>query len=451
LQEAVLLKMSAAVENLMFPPLKSAADCIQKRSVAQRRHVGRTTVRSRGTVCSITKPRRTAPACESPSEIKAADVVQAMVADADAVQTQLKGCQTLQWLASQRAPRSNVRDSSLAQQDVVFAGGLDAVLKAMEMHIESHALQCAGVSALEKMTAGQEKSTMHLGSSGGIQTILEAMRRHPEEEKLQEKGCKILLNATVCNAELQAHVVEAGGIQTLLQAMQDHHLVPSVQEVGCRTLKEQAAYNASTQEEIFTSGGIQVVLRAMETHATVASIQVLGCGVLRNMTACSAEHQQAVVERGGIQVVVDGMMSHLSTANVQWAGCWALFCLAVHNSETQMEVADHGAARLAVDALEKHSTDPKVQEACCWLVKELAPQLHKEDSDRTSFMVCVKAVLHLMGSASPAVQTAAGSALRQLSKHDTEGWVKTTCLGRCGRLGRSTTMQALEAIKESEE
>jgi len=242
-------------------------------------------------------------------------------------------------------------------------------------------------------------------------------------------------------------VASVGGISAVLEAMRKHQQAPSVQEIGCRALKELAAYSAGNQDEIFTHGGIQVVLRAMETHPTLASIQVAGCGVLRNMTACNAEHQQAVADRGGIQLVIEAMTTHEDTPNVQWAGCWALFCVAVHNKDTQAEVNGHGAARLAVDMLEKHQVEPKVQEAACWLIKELAPQLGKS-SDHILFMICVKAVLAAMGSASQLVQTAAGSALRQLSANDAEGRVKTTCLGRCGRLGKTATMQALEAIKE---
>jgi hypothetical protein len=442
--------MVGAVQNMINPPEKAFAAKPEK-SYQHHRQAGRKSFGRRnksnydrgigrcGTSDGV-KPVR-AQATQAAPAFKTADILQAMQDDLYSSQAQQHCCRALQWLAVQCGDR----DKRACQDDVVASGGLDAVLKAMENHVESPEVQLEAIGALEKISTSNEQNTAYLCSHGGLEAVVQAMSRHVEQQHLQERGCRVLMNAIACSADIQAKAVSAGGIQAVLQAMKTHLHAAALQEVSCRALKELAAYNAGNQDDIYTHGGIQTVLRTMELHSSLASIQVAGCGVLRNMTACSATHQEAVAERGGVQVVLEGMRSHEDTASVQWAGCWALFCFAVHNTEMQTEVAAHGAVRIALTALTKHQTEPKTQEAVLWLIKELAGQLAK---DNGLFMSAVTAVLREMGATSPLVKKAAASALRQLAAHDTGGRVKTTCLGRCGRLGRSTTMKALEAIKE---
>lgn len=182
----------------------------------------------------------------------------------------------------------------------------------------------------------------------------------------------------------------------------------------------------------------------------LSSIQVLGCGVLRNLTACNADFQEAVASRGGLQVVIDAMGHHAESADVQRAGCWALFCSCVHNSELQKVVEAHGGVKACLKALQDHRDDARVQEAGCWVIKELAQTIAKNESSRTTFVSSTQVVLKAMDKhrSVAAVQTAAGGSLRSLASHDTSGWVKSACLGRCGRFQQSTTKRVLEVIQE---
>jgi hypothetical protein len=442
--------MAGAAQHMINPPEKIFAGKRGK-DYPHRRQIGRKSVggcnKSNndrvGGRCGTANEGRSicVPAVHSARGIEENDVLQAMNTDLKSSQTQQQCCQALQWLA---VPRGD-RDKRTCQDELVASGCLDAVLKAMEVHVDSPSVQLEGIDTLDKITSNHKKNTEHFILHGGLEAVVQAMDKHAEQQHLQERGVRVLLNAIACSADAQTNVVSAGGIQALLQAMKTHLHAVALQEICCRALKELAAYNAGNQDNIHTHGGIETILRTMELHVSQVSIQVAGCGVLRNMTACSAAHQEAVAERGGVQAIIGGMLSHEDTASVQWAACWALFCVAVHNSEIQIQVAAHGAVRIALKALVKHQAEPKTQEAVLWLVKELAAQIAKDSS---LFMNAVTAVLREMGATSPLVRKAAGSALRQLHAHDTEGRVKTTCLGRCGRLGRSTTMKALEAIQE---
>jgi hypothetical protein len=114
-------------------------------------------------------------------------------------------------------------------------------------------------------------------------------------------------------------------------------------------------------------------------------------------------------------------------------------------------VAAHGAVRAVLKAMEQHQADATVQEAGCWVLKELAG-CTANSCDTATFSASIQAVLKVLDKfpTAKAVQTAAKGALRQLATHDTNGWVRSICVGRSGRLCRSTAMHALATINECE-
>lgn len=384
------------------------------------------------------RPRRTAgrrPQDESVSTLddqSLEDLLAMMAGAADSAEVQVQGCDVL------RRKAAGVE----GQSEVGSLGGIEAAMKAMQ----HPAAQVMGMSALEKITTCHAKNTAALVEKEGIQAVLQAMTASLQEVSLQEAGCKVLCNATTCNAEFQTQIIKCGAVKVVLDALRTHVESPTVQELGCRALKELAAYNTESQESIYMQGGIQVVLRAMERHPTLANIQVNCCGVLRNLAACNSQQQEAIVSRGGVQLVLDAMNAH-AAANVQWACCWTMFCLCVHNKEMQAEVSAYGAVRTAVNSMEMHRAEGRVQEAASWLLKELAePTSH----DKTLFSAALQAMLKAVEKhpMNQTVQKATRAALQSFSAHDTDGWVRTACLGRCGRLGRAATMRTLEAIQE---
>jgi len=189
----------------------------------------------------------------------------------------------------------------------------------------------------------------------------------------------------------------------------------------------------------------------MESHTSAAKLQEFACGVLRNLCACNAEYQAEVAGRNGIQLVLTSMQEHLESASIQWAGSWALFCICVHSSELQEEVVAYGGAEAALKAMESHRAVPRLQESCCWLLKELAEAyastLHGRGGNLSAVL---QAVLRAMEKhpKEKKVQTAVHCALRKLQATDAEGWVKSSILGRCGRMGNSATMRALSVVQE---
>jgi hypothetical protein len=100
--------------------------------------------------------------------------------------------------------------------------------------------------------------------------------------------------------------------------------------------------------------------------------------------------------------------------------------------------------------MDTHRDEARVQQSGCWVLKDLAEHVANRPSHVHRKMS--EAVLRAMRKHSNAkdVKIAAESALRQLGKFDTQGMAKVLVLGRCGRMGLSTTRRALEAVREEE-
>merc|ERR1712125_42283 len=109
-------------------------------------------------------------------------------------------------------------------------------------------------------------------------------------------------------------------------------------------------------------------------------------------------------------------------------------------------MGSYGGFDAAQKAMERHSDDPRVQEAGCWVLRELTERVVAGHA-KTSFAAGLHVVLKALSrhQLEPKVQAAASSALRKMAAHDCDGSVRTTCLGRCGRLGQSSAMRALSA------
>lgn len=334
-------------------------------------------------------------------------------------------------------------------------GVIEALVITANANVDSDEVQMLArvVSTLENITVGHTKNCEFFLKCHGVETVLQAMQHRSDAAELQHIGCRVLLNSAMCSRTSQEQVVALGGIEAIVQAMTVHTSIGSVQEAGCRALKEFAAFSETNQEKIASAGGLAAALRAMESHMASSRVQEFACGVLRNMCSGNAEYQDCVAARQGIELVLRGMRGHAQAAAVQWAGCWALFCLGIHNRDVQNEIVSHRGVQAVTQAMDEHRSNSKVQESACWALRDLIE--HAASANEASFISSVsQPVMRAMEKhhKNAKVQEAAKAALKKLAANEsTKGWVKTSILGRCGRMGRSTTMRALSAIQENDE
>ena len=221
----------------------------------------------------------------------------------------------------------------------VSAGDINGVMAIMNAHLKNADVQeffCKEL--LKKITKNKITTTKdHLQNqlmvvtAGGIKAVVAAMNAHLNNAAVQEYGCIILMRIAVL-AEKQPKVAVAGGIEAVVAAMNAHLDNAAIQEFGCWALSN-IAVPADNQLKVAAKGGIEAVVAAMNAHTRVAAIQKKGCWALSNI-AVLADNQLKVAAKGGIKAVVDAMNAHLDNADINKNGCAALQSITNNNMNT---------------------------------------------------------------------------------------------------------------------
>lgn len=428
--KAIQLEQTTIQNQPEWPTLSSSVDTIRPRP---RHGPHRSQHRQRRVIRK--EPERVAPRLSTNTRDIIDVLSEASVSDLDTITQCIE--------ALQRACAAG----PVFQDEITKLKGIEMILHIMndKMSVESVQLMC--LCALEKILEANLRSTLRFVSAQGVEVLLSVMNKCGNTA-IQISCCKILRYATLCNSDCQAQIGASKAIESILWAMQEHIHDPQLQIHGCRVLKELGAFHPLNQERIVEKGGIALILSIMQIHMELPQVPELACGVLRNLSASNASYQDDIVSRDGVILVLKAMAAHASNSAVQWACCWLLFCLAVHNAQSRRVMTALSVVPLVLTAMREHREEARVQEACCWFLKAMAPNIAM-NQNQGMLLACIQAVLKTMERSSESkVQSAASGALCQFSSHDTTGKVRTISLGRCGRLGRNSTMRVLSVIEE---
>ena len=206
------------------------------------------------------------------------------------------GCDTLWNLAA------NNNDN---QKRIAEAGGIEMILRVMEMHRASNAeVAKNGCGALGTLAVNGENQKS-IEEKGGIAMSLRMMKKHGESNAgVAENGCSVLLKLAYNNTDNQKSIEKKGGIAMILRMMERHgESNASVAENGCGALYFLADNNDVNNNSIGEKGGIGMILRMMEKHgASNASIAKNGCSVLWNL-AINAENKRKILTANGVSMV----------------------------------------------------------------------------------------------------------------------------------------------------
>jgi hypothetical protein len=86
------------------------------------------------------------------------------------------------------------------QQDAIgAAGGVHAVLSAMQRHVDSEAVQESGCGALSLLVQHSVVNATSMLSAGGVSTVLSTMRRHCHSVAVQDCGTRVLRGLGRCS------------------------------------------------------------------------------------------------------------------------------------------------------------------------------------------------------------------------------------------------------------
>eukprot|EP00961_Rhodomonas_salina_P095293 1282150-Rhodomonas_salina.1 len=83
----------------------------------------------------------------------------------------------------------------------------------MKQHVKSAGVQEQGCGALRNLAVNDENK-VKIGAAGGIEAVITAMQQHADSEGVQEWGCAALSNLAF-NDENKVKIGAAGGIEAV--------------------------------------------------------------------------------------------------------------------------------------------------------------------------------------------------------------------------------------------
>ena len=239
--------------------------------------------------------------------------------------------------ASLLAELQQWRTVDQTQQDLEEKDTPSVVDFMRERAADTH-MQQAACAALFKL-AFDAPARQEIGGAGGVEAIVQAMDRHPAACTLQEEACAALGNLAHGQLENRARIVASGGAAAVVRTMTGvHRGVPNLSWKGCAALWTLAGGEPSEgcHAAIGEAGGIAAVLSTLRQHRAVEFVQEKGCGALANL-ALSDVQQSAILEGGGLSLVVAALRRFPGSPSVQEKGRAALWNLRATASPDRKE------------------------------------------------------------------------------------------------------------------
>ena len=195
--------------------------------------------------------------------------------------------------------------------------------------------------------------------AGGIQAILRAMQRHVTSEDVQQCACKALTNLAA-NIGNRFTIADAGGLSRIVLAMKHHSRNENVQGYACKAITNLSRNNITIKRDITHLGGIDCIVSAMRQHSCSEYVQEYACKALSNLVR-NNEDSVAVIERTGvIECIIAAMHSYLPNDNLQLYACRTFSYLATHHEFMKRRMLEGNAISCLTAIMRKHEENKKL-------------------------------------------------------------------------------------------
>ena len=213
------------------------------------------------------------------------------------------------------------------------AGGLEMLSSVMCAHLSHTDVQreaCLAILNLARSTVDTPGQDEQVVMAGGLAAILKAMNTHSFVAEIQHVGCQVISVLAIASKNKRA-ILDADGIKTIVLAMTTHTDNYEVQKDGCITFALMAKGHAS-REIIRTVGGIEAVITAMLAHSTNEGVQQYGAKTLA-VIAINIASRQRLMRGGGVKAIVQAMKLHTLNLNIQRSGVAVLSTIISSNKD----------------------------------------------------------------------------------------------------------------------
>lgn len=262
-------------------------------------------------------------------------------------------------------------DPTIARR-IVVAGGVRAVLAALQGHPKVEELQGWAFFCLRNLAVAAPACQAELLAGDAVRLVLLGIGSYPKAKKVQGCGCAVLGILAGASAEVRAQIAALGGVDLILDGLQKHPDVVKVQGCGWAALGNLFSDNADTRKRFASLGGIDLVIGALKAHISDSEVQISGLGALRNFVR-DVDSIDAVVAAGGVEVVASAVHAHMELDQAQLLGMTTLQAVVADGvscrRRNQGSVVSCAGVELAIKAMATHHSSPKLHEMTCDLLR----------------------------------------------------------------------------------
>jgi hypothetical protein len=278
------------------------------------------------------------------------------------------------------------------QRSAGRAGGVEAVVAALNNHRANAAVQRRGCEALRWLVSydTDDSNLRRAFEAEGAEAVVEALKAHRADVGVQEQGCAALssLYAALSSRfrawytdtdgdyddddslnvifRLVGDAGEGGEVRAAVEAINVHQTNAAVAKAGldaltnifdlfeCKCLMGQIE-RLSVACRASVAGGLEAILEVLRAHKMNAEIQESGCGALSKLCNCDREISDRAAVAGAVEAVVEALTVHRGEYDVEYQGC-EFFADLQYNDEIQRRVGDAGGVEAVVKVLKSRAT-----------------------------------------------------------------------------------------------
>ena len=292
-------------------------------------------------------------------------------------------------MTSVRKAHVSLREQKEAQQALILQG----YVQAMRGNQDIAAVQEESLVALSHIIA-KGAGIRTLVRTGGLDTIVLAMGIHVDTPDIQQRGATALATVALVGDDCRDAVVQSGAVQVLVNATNRHPDLPAVLERCCHALGVVAAGNEAAKNSLIDAKAVSSVTRAIQAHPRRANLVSRGMTVLSHVAGGDTACKLAIVHTGGVAAVCEAMEDHAGNVDVQQTGCFALAGVSRGGASCVKSIHKAGGIKRLVAALRWYPTQGTFVHVVASAFANIAAHIGGADGAETRAEILSSNVLH---------------------------------------------------------
>ena len=252
-------------------------------------------------------------------------------------------------------------------QHIMDAGGLWAVIAAMERFPKKHAVQKEGCYFLQNLIVRSVHALSAVSNSQVVSIIVEAMSNADSNTEFLLSVCGLIANLAV-DKEAKGLVGKSDAIFAVISVLNTTDDV-EVKQAACTALKNLAVGSTDNQTTILEKGGLDTLFSAIRSHPNDPLLLVLSFNLMKELCINDEEVAYLIVKSGGIKIILKAMTTNRDLATMQVAACEIIGYLLLKGKS---EIHAPKLVKAIVTAMKNHNDASDVQIQACDALFELS-------------------------------------------------------------------------------